>query len=127
MKNKLSLLLLSLTLSGLMVSVASAHPSPPPHPGHHGPHHGHYGGFYGPGFVPSLSFVINTDDNDSNNVSMVGHVIRKTGDDTYLFTNGSDTFHLNSDNSDLPIGPTIVIGGRFDDGQVDIRKWHYAE
>lgn len=115
MKNKLSVALLALVITGLTVTAASAHPY-------------HHGGYYGPGFFPSLSFVINTDDSSDNGyVSMAGHVFRKTGDDAYLFTDGNNTYRLDSENSDLPVGPSIVIGGRFDDGQIDIRKWHYTE
>jgi uncharacterized protein YdeI (BOF family) len=120
MKNNFSVAILALALTSLTVTVASAHPPPPPHP-----HHCYHGGCYGPGFFPPV-VVISTGESDDS-VSMVGHVFRKTGDDTYLFTDGTNTFHLVSDNSDLPVGPTIVIGGRFDDNQVDIRKWHYAE
>ncbi|MDB4793654.1 hypothetical protein OAG63_01325 [Methylacidiphilales bacterium] len=123
MKNKLSVGLLTLALSGLAISVASAHPPPMP------PHHYHHGYYYGPGFIPSVSFVIaDGGSDDSHDVSMVGHVFRKTGDSTYLFTDGTNTFHLYSDDSELPVGPAIVIGGRFDDdSHVDIRKWHYVD
>lgn len=118
MKNKLSVALLALGLTTLTITAASAHP--------YYPHHHH--GWYGPSFFPSVGFVINTSDNDdSGYVKLVGHVFRQTGDSTYLFTDGNNTYRLNSDDSNLPIGPTIVVGGQFDDGQVDIRKWHYAQ
>ena len=118
MKNNFSVAVLAVALTSLTITVASAHP---PHPYHH-----YYGGYYG-GFFPPVVVISTGDSDDSQNVSMVGHVFRKTGDDSYLFTDGTSTFHLYSENSDLPVGPTIVIGGRFDDNQVDIRKWHYAE
>ncbi len=120
MKNKLSVALLALVLTGLTVTAASAHPS--------SSHHDHHHGYYGPGFFPSVNLVIAAGDNDDNRyISLSGHVFRKTGDDSYLFTDGNNTYQLNCDNSELPVGRSIVIGGQLDDGQIDIRKWHYAE
>jgi len=125
MKNKLTLLLTLLTLSGFMATAARAGGGPPPGPH---PHHFHHG-FGGPGFFPGVNFVIGTGDSQPNpGVSMVGHVYRQVGDDTYLFTDGSTTYQLDSDDSHLPIGARIVIGGQFNgDGEINVHHWHYVE
>lgn len=124
MKNKLSILLLALTLSGFMATAAHAGGGgPPPHWNHH--HHG----FGGPGFFPGVSFVIATGDTQPDpGVTLVGHVYRQVGDGSYLFTDGTSTFQLDSDGSNLPIGPQIVIGGRFSgDAEINVHRWHYVE
>jgi len=120
MKNKLSVFLTILTLSGFMVTAARAGGGPPPHPyWHHG---------YGPVFFPSVNFVVADSAPVSHSVTLVGHVYRQVGDETYLFTDGTSTFQLDSDNSNLPIGARIVVHGQFaGDAEINVNHWHYVE
>ena len=125
MKNKLSVFVIILTMSGLMVTAARAGGGPPPGPPHpHNPPHFHGG----PVFFPSVSFVIGDPAPVSRSVTLVGHVYRQVGDDTYLFTDGTSTFQLDSDDSNLPIGAPIIVHGQFaGDAEINVNHWHYVE
>jgi len=125
MNNKLPVLLLVLTMSGFVATAARAGGGPPP-----GPHPHHHHGFGGPAFFPGVSFVIATGGDTVPNpgVTLVGHVYKQVGDSSYLFTDGTSTYELDSDDSNLPIGPQIVIGGRFSgDAEINVHHWHYVE
>ena len=101
-------------------SILSSHAAPPPHPYH----------------LTTVSWVIATRDDidkDDRYVTLIGHVVGRDGDD-YLFTDGTGTVRLDSDDFKLPMGPKIVIGGRIDQAylgfghlEVDVRQWHFAK
>jgi len=85
--------------------------------------------------LTTVSWVIATRDNmdkDDRYVTLIGHVTGRDGDN-YLFTDGTGTVRLDSENFKLPIGPKIVVGGRIDQAylgighlEVDVRRWHLA-
>jgi uncharacterized protein YdeI (BOF family) len=71
---------------------------------------------------------------DDSYVTLIGHVIRKIGDKTYLFTDGTGAVRLDGEKFDLPIGPKLVIGGRIDQAylgfghlEVDVRTWRLTK
>ncbi|MCE0483416.1 MAG: NirD/YgiW/YdeI family stress tolerance protein [Methylacidiphilales bacterium] len=90
-----------------------------------------------PFHLTTVSWVVATRNNldvDDRYVTLIGHVTRRIGDETYWFTDGTGSVRLDSENFDLPIGPKIVIGGRIDQAylgfghlEVDVRHWHYAK
>jgi uncharacterized protein YdeI (BOF family) len=117
MKKTLVALLALMALLGISASFSYAKPPPPYH-------------------LTTVSWVIATRNNigkDDRYVTLIGHVTGKDGDD-YLFTDGTGTVRLDSDDVILPVGPKIVIGGRIDQAylgfghlEVDVQRWHYAK
>ena len=64
----------------------------------------------------------------------MGRVIKKIGEETYWFTDGTGRLRLDSEDFELPIGQRLVIGGRIDQAylgfghlEVDVRNWHAAK
>lgn len=119
MKKTLLVVLALLTLS---TSVSIAEPKTPPNAPYH---------------LTTVSWIIATRDNidkDDRYVTLIGHVTKKEGDETYYFTDGTGTIKLDSEDFKLPIGAKIVVGGRIDqayfgwgDLEVDVRHWHYPK
>jgi uncharacterized protein YdeI (BOF family) len=120
MKNLSSLLAVSALLTLSSVSSHAA-PPPPPHPYH----------------LTTVSWVIATRNDlntDDHYVTLIGHVTKQIGDESYWFTDGTGSVRLDSEKFELPVGPKIVIGGRIDQAylgfghlEVDVREWHYAK
>ncbi len=89
-----------------------------------------------PYHLTTVSWVIATRDDiakDDRYVTLIGHVTRRLGDETFLFTDGTGTVRLDSEDFELPIGPKISIGGRIDQAylgfghlEVDVRSWHFV-
>ncbi len=114
MKKTGSLLLIAFTL-GLSTLILRAEP----------PYH-----------LTTVSWVVSTQNNinvDDRYVTLIGHVTRRTGDESYWFTDGTGAVRLDSERFELPVGPKLVIGGRIDqawlgfgDLEVDVRHWRYA-
>jgi uncharacterized protein YdeI (BOF family) len=87
--------------------------------------------------LTTVSWVVSTRNDigkDDHYVTLIGHVIRREGDETFIFTDGTGTVRLDSADFELPVGPRIVIGGRIDQAylgfghlEVDVRNWHYAK
>jgi uncharacterized protein YdeI (BOF family) len=113
------LFLVSLTLLlGASTTRSQAAPAPPYH-------------------LTSVSWVLATRDNlnaDDRYVTLIGHVTRRAGDETYWFTDGTGSVRLDSEDFELPVGPKLVIGGRIDQAylgfghlEVDVRRWHFAK
>ena len=90
-----------------------------------------------PYHLTTVSWVVSTRDDmdvDDRYVTLIGHVTKRIGDETYWFTDGTGSVRLDSENFDLPIGPRVVIGGRIDQAylgfghlEVDVRHWHFAK
>jgi uncharacterized protein YdeI (BOF family) len=90
-----------------------------------------------PYHLTSVSWILSSRDNmsvDDHYVTLIGHVTKKVGDETYWFTDGTGSVRLDSENFDLPVGAKIVVGGRIDqayfgfgDLEVDVRHWHLAK
>ena len=88
-----------------------------------------------PYHLTSVRWIVNTRNNmdvDDRYVTLVGHVTRRMGDQEYWFADNTGQIRLDSENFDLPIGRTIVLGGRIDQAylgighlEVDVRTWHY--
>ena len=89
-----------------------------------------------PYHLTTVSWVISTRNDlnkDDHYVTLIGHVTRREGDETYFFTDGTGTVRLDSEKFELPVGPRLEIGGRIDQAylgighlEVDVRAWHYA-
>jgi uncharacterized protein YdeI (BOF family) len=119
MKNIIGACVAALTLLEISTTFSPAAPPPAGHPYH----------------LTTVSWVIatrNNIDKDDRYVTLIGNVTGRDGDD-YLFTDGTGTVRLDSDDFKLPIGPKIVVGGRIDQAylgfghlEVDVRQWHYA-
>jgi uncharacterized protein YdeI (BOF family) len=113
----LALLALSI-LAGISSTLSHAAPPAPPY------------------HLTTVSWVVatrNNIDKDDRYVTLIGRVTKKTGDETYFFTDGTGMVRLDSEDFELPIGPKIVVGGRIDQAylgfghlEVDVRQWHYA-
>ncbi len=83
----------------------------------------------------TVRWIVNTRNNidvDDHYVTLVGHVTRRISDEEYWFADNTGQIRLDSENFDLPIGRTIVLGGRIDQAylgfghiEVDVRTWHY--
>jgi uncharacterized protein YdeI (BOF family) len=90
-----------------------------------------------PYHLTTVSWVVSTKDDlaqDDHYVTLIGHVTKREGDETYFFTDGTGTVRLDSEKFELPVGPRLVIGGRIDQAylgfghlEVDVRDWHYAK
>ncbi|HEY0257650.1 MAG TPA: NirD/YgiW/YdeI family stress tolerance protein [Candidatus Methylacidiphilales bacterium] len=90
-----------------------------------------------PYHLTSVSWVVSTRDNarvDNTYVTLIGRVTEKVGEETYLFTDGTGTLRLDSENFKLPIGSKIVVGGRIDQAyfgfgelEVNVRHWHLVQ
>jgi uncharacterized protein YdeI (BOF family) len=72
-------------------------------------------------------------DKDNRYVTIIGHVTRRIGDDEYWFADSTGSVRLDSENFDLPVGPTLVVGGRIDQAwlgighlEVDVLRWRHA-
>ncbi len=115
-------LLMLAVIAGAFLLPCAVHADPKaPHPYH----------------LTTVRWIIATQDNldvDDRYVSLIGHVTRRSGDEGYHFTDGTGTIRLDSENFKLPIGATIVVGGRIDQAylgigplEVDVRTWHYAK
>ena len=88
-----------------------------------------------PYHLTSVRWIVDTRNNidvDDRYVTLVGHVTRRISDEEYWFADSTGLIRLDSENFDLPIGRTIVVGGRIDQAylgfghiEVDVRKWHY--
>lgn len=115
-------LLVLLALSTLSLAASPSEPKTPPNAPYH---------------LTTVSWIIATRDNinkDDRYVTLIGHVTKRVGDETYLFTDGTGTIRLDSEDFELPVGPKIVVGGRIDQAylgfghlEVDIRHWHFAK
>jgi uncharacterized protein YdeI (BOF family) len=88
-----------------------------------------------PYHLTSVRYIVNTRNNidvDDRYVTLIGHVTRRITDEEYWFADNTGQVRLDSENFDLPIGRTIVLGGRIDQAylgighlEVDVRNWHY--
>jgi len=106
------------SLLGASTTVSPADPAPPYH-------------------LTTVSWVVATRNKlgvDGRYVSLIGHVTRKIGDESYWFTDGTGAVRRDSEKFDLPIGPKLVIGGRIDQAylgfghlEVDVRTWRLTK
>ena len=88
-----------------------------------------------PCHLTSVRWIVDNRNNinvDDRFVTLVGHVTRRIDDEEYWFADGTGQIRLDSENFDLPLGRTIVLGGRIDQAylgighlEVDVRNWHY--
>jgi uncharacterized protein YdeI (BOF family) len=116
MKKLLPLFFVAVALFGL--STIYSHAEPPYH-------------------LTTVSWIVSTRNNmdvDDHYVTLIGHVTKQIGDESYWFTDGTGSVRLDSADFQLPIGPKVVIGGRIDQAylgfghlEVDVRRWHYAK
>lgn len=113
------------SLTPLHAGTSSANP-PPSHGPASPPYH-----------LTSVNWVLNTQNDlnvDDRYVTLIGHVTKRVGDETYWFTDGTGAIRLDSEDFELPVGPKIVVGGRIDQAylgfghiEVDVRHWHFLK
>ena len=112
------LLVVFVTVAFFSVSTILSHAEPPYH-------------------LTTVSWLISTRNNmdvDDRYVTLIGHVTKQIGDESYWFSDGTGSVRLDSADFELPIGPKVVIGGRIDQAylgfghlEVDVRRWHLAK
>ncbi len=90
-----------------------------------------------PYHLTTVSWVVASQNDlkdDDRYITLIGHVTKKIGDESYWFTDGTGSVRLDSEKFDLPIGLKVVIGGRIDQAylgfgnlEVDVRHWHLVK
>jgi uncharacterized protein YdeI (BOF family) len=86
--------------------------------------------------VTPISWIVQSGRNidvDDKYVTMVGKVIRKDNGSDWWFADATGVVRLDTDDKELPVGPTLVVSGHIDQArfgighlEVDVKKWHYA-
>ena len=88
--------------------------------------------------VTSIAWIVARDNDDDIGVDdryavLVGKVTEKYKDETYVFSDGTGTIQLDSEEH-LPIGKTIVVRGQIDQAflgigklELDVKSWRFVK
>ncbi len=90
-----------------------------------------------PALVTPISWIKDTQHDinvDDKEVTIVGQVIRKDGGSDWWFADHTGAVRLDTDEMELPVGPTLIIHGNIDQArfgvgylEVEVKRWDYVQ